>query len=266
MNLPITIAFAYDANQIDGPDDNAATLWTFSEEGDERLALEDIYRDAENNVVTGLASELAYFFMTIESPTITSPPPKPELIAPYDTMDDNRLSVTFRWEASELDDYYHIQVTEDEAFTSLIYDEPGLSTNIMGLSDLNTYTTYYWHVQPRNDFGEGEWSDTWTFSTNDGSGTGTIEGTWEYSHGIEKEAGAGELDWISNQSWGNLMVSFGVGTFDIAGVENNHEIYYHGSGESTEIAYTISIDAKGTYQVTGYEIEVEPSYYHRFCL
>ncbi|MFK7810547.1 MAG: T9SS type A sorting domain-containing protein [Saprospiraceae bacterium] len=76
-------------------------------------------------------------------------------------------SLQLTWDNTIGDDFYHIQVATDEAFTSIIAEDLNLENPVFNLSFLDILTTYYWRVRSSNSCGESPWSEVWNFITAD---------------------------------------------------------------------------------------------------
>jgi glucose/arabinose dehydrogenase len=119
---------------------------------------------ASNDAGDGDWSEI-WSFVTEEEPL--SPPGIVTLIAPEDGATDVSVDPVLSWEAVEQGAGYRVQVSGDAGFTSLIVDEAGIEETEFGVSGLDFETTYYWRVQASNEAGDGDWSEVWSFTTEE---------------------------------------------------------------------------------------------------
>lgn len=60
---------------------------------------------------------------------------------------------------------YRVQLSRTNDFSSIIATGDSLAGTSMRFSGLDYNTAYYWRVQGRNRYGDGEWSDAWRFIT-----------------------------------------------------------------------------------------------------
>ncbi len=91
----------------------------------------------------------------------------PELITPENGAEGLPTTVPFEWEQVLLTDTYHFQLAVDEDFDELIADLDDLSDTTASLDDLDFETTYFWRVRGINVSGPGDWSETWSFTTEE---------------------------------------------------------------------------------------------------
>ncbi|MCX7836312.1 MAG: hypothetical protein N2450_09665 [bacterium] len=93
------------------------------------------------------------------------PPPKPILVSPQNEATQIQTqTIDFCWNSNEETATYEFQLSEDQEFTSnvRVFFTNDKSTII---SDLLRQKNYYWRVRCKNDAGESEWSDVFTFQT-----------------------------------------------------------------------------------------------------
>lgn len=101
----------------------------------------------------------------VKSFTVNLPPVAPLLISPEDGLvNGDTLSVAFQWGPvlSAVD--FQIQVSGDQAFSALEFDEITSSTSI-SVPRLKSDTNYFWRVRSRNIGGNSAWSAVRTFRT-----------------------------------------------------------------------------------------------------
>ena len=167
---------------------------------------------------------------------------------PYDWMEDNRTSVTFRWEDSPGATHYHIQVAIDSKFDNFHYDESGITGTLVTVSGLGTNLRYFWRVRAVNLFGESPWTETWTFVVGDGSNPESIEGTWEFDRGEAIVSSGPDMEIILITSSGNLILSFGNGNYNAEGVVDfiEGDMYFPTEHEY----YSFEIDEESTYSIS----------------
>ena len=88
------------------------------------------------------------------------------LVAPPDRALDQPTTVEFIWEPDSTSNRYHLQISADDAFTQLIYEDDALdeTTHRVVLADGEEY---FWRVRGRNGIGEGPWSEVYSFQTEE---------------------------------------------------------------------------------------------------
>lgn len=105
---------------------------------------------------------------------VATPQLSPLLSSPQHEAEDIPLNPEFTWQSVENAETYHLQVSIDTEFDSLVVNLEGIGNAMFTLEkDLESGTEYYWHV--RADLGENvsAWSDTWKFTTQQAT---SIEG------------------------------------------------------------------------------------------
>ncbi|TKJ40445.1 hypothetical protein CEE37_09015 [candidate division LCP-89 bacterium B3_LCP] len=103
-----------------------------------------------------------------EPPT---PPPPPILSTPPDNAQNQSTSPTLSWNSSSGAEDYHLQVSTSSQFSSTIYDEENLTSTSQSVTGLDYETEYFWRVRAHNSAGYSDWSDVWSFTTEEqGSG------------------------------------------------------------------------------------------------
>ncbi len=112
---------------------------------------------------------------------IASPLP-PVLVAPVGTTGEPRNPILI-WRSSSFALSYHLQVTANSRFASLLVDTTVTDT-LNRLSPLAAQSTYYWRVTAVNDSGTSSISATGSFTTGD-----QITGADEPAAGVPQEFG-----------------------------------------------------------------------------
>jgi len=100
-------------------------------------------------------------FTTEDEPVY--PVSKVSLSSPTNNQTGVGLSPTLSWNTDGNATSYTIEVSTD-GFTTTIVNE-SLSSTSKALSGLTYSTSYSWRVRASNELGDGEWSDTWSFTT-----------------------------------------------------------------------------------------------------
>jgi hypothetical protein len=89
----------------------------------------------------------------------------PILIEPESQGTVNQeLPASFSWTPRGFVNTYHLQVSKDAEFSTLVVDDPNLTETPYILDTVEADTTYYWRVSTINDAGTSEWSED-VFST-----------------------------------------------------------------------------------------------------
>jgi ligand-binding sensor domain-containing protein len=93
----------------------------------------------------------------------------PILILPENDTELEQLVLHFEWSKVEETYTYHIQVSEDPAFSEIFKDNDNVGNNLMIYEGFEQGKTYYWRVKATNQDSEGPWSETWKFSIQEAS-------------------------------------------------------------------------------------------------
>jgi hypothetical protein len=101
-------------------------------------------------------------------------PSPPVLLA----VEGSSSSPILRWHASPLAVAYHVQVSGDTGFSTILYDDSTVSDTVVHVPALPESVNCYWRVSGRNSNGEGGWSDRWSFNTTPGSFSLTVTNKW----------------------------------------------------------------------------------------
>ena len=94
-------------------------------------------------------------------------PDVPELSTPADNASDVSLTPDLIWLAATDAESYDLQIATDEAFSSIIVNETGLTALQYSVAEgaLGNDTTYYWRVRAVNSAGSSEYSTPFSFTT-----------------------------------------------------------------------------------------------------
>ncbi len=103
-------------------------------------------------------------FSMIVSGIIIPVPANVSLIYPPNGATSLEVNPMMNWSMADRGYDYHLQVSENAQFTSLVVDKmlKGIKyqpTELLGIK------TYYWRVRAINSGGAGQWSDIWSFTT-----------------------------------------------------------------------------------------------------
>lgn len=85
-------------------------------------------------------------------------------ISPAHLSEGQPIEVTFIWHSDVFADEYQFQLDDEESFSSPEMDSTATDT-ILNSKTLMAGTTYFWRVRGINEYGEAEWSDVFTFAT-----------------------------------------------------------------------------------------------------
>ena len=106
--------------------------------------------------------------LTFKEPEPGVPPPTPVLNLPQDGATDIALSPTLAWNQAGDAYMYHLQVSDNMMFSTLITQDSTITNVTYSVSGLVNDQTYYWRVRAKNDAGWGSWSAPWSFTTGAG--------------------------------------------------------------------------------------------------
>lgn len=88
----------------------------------------------------------------------------PVLEIPANNAMNQAQTFDFQWKAAENVLTYHLQVSENDAFTTTVIDKKDITSASYAATGLQREKTYYWRVSGENETGEGSWSETWKFT------------------------------------------------------------------------------------------------------
>lgn len=119
--------------------------------------------EIKNVDVNGTIKDYKYDFTIGE---VTTTPNTIVLSSPEDGAVDVEYPVTLIWTPDQKSQKYFIEIATDIDMTNIV-DTSTSDVEVNYISNnLIRNTTYYWRVKGINDTGEGEWSDVWSFTTN----------------------------------------------------------------------------------------------------
>lgn len=121
-----------------------------------------------SSVPSGTVNKLLYTLFDGGQPTVPDPP---VLSSPANGATNVSIPVTLVWNASSGATSYNVQVSTNSSFTSLVYNQTGITSTSVTVSNLSAGTTYYWRVSATNAAGTSAWSSVWSFTTASGGGT-----------------------------------------------------------------------------------------------
>lgn len=104
--------------------------------------------------------------ITLTFTTMMAVPDPVVLLLPVNGDGAVSLNPKLTWEPSHRAEYYHLQVSDNEAFDDPVVNAANLTgTEYTPETELDDYTTYFWRVEARNETGESGWSEVASFVT-----------------------------------------------------------------------------------------------------
>jgi endo-1,4-beta-xylanase len=97
--------------------------------------------------------------------TYVQRPIAPQVVSPIGTTGERRNTLLV-WHSTETAVTYHLQVSLNGGFSPAVVDTI-VNDTIVQLSPLASNTKFYWQVSAMNDYGEGGYSPTASFTTGD---------------------------------------------------------------------------------------------------
>ena len=94
---------------------------------------------------------------------VASRPIAPSLSEPADGAVDLLTSITFTWAEIKVTTAYHLQLSTDASFISLVVNDSTIADSTHEVESLAEGSTYHWRVRARNSFGWGPYSEIRTF-------------------------------------------------------------------------------------------------------
>lgn len=97
---------------------------------------------------------------------LSSLPAQPTLTAPANNSTGTARKGIFQWNTATNGTTYRLQLSQNPDMSAPIVDQTDITVTSFPYDSLGLTATYYWRVQTINEWGSSEWSDTWTFTTN----------------------------------------------------------------------------------------------------
>ena len=113
--------------------------------------------------VTGSNLSLASGFTIIPNPL--QPPTVPVLQTPATGSTNQAVNLTVSWNASADATSYRLQVSTDQNFGTIVYDQSNITGTSQAVTWLLNGTTYYWRVNASNAGGTSSYSTVFNFTT-----------------------------------------------------------------------------------------------------
>lgn len=194
------------------------------------------------------AAGFAFAMIFMLNTSAFAQPAVPMPIAPADSAVNQPHSLNLIWDATENTESYQLQVSGNEDFSSMFYNESGLVDTTQFVQDLTFNTQYYWRVSATNDDGNTGFSDVFTFTTWESIPTGPDVVKLGMADGFAILAHTAVTNVPSSDILGNVGLSPAAGSFiDLTEGEVNGIIYTvdaSGPAGSTESPSFLT-DAKG---------------------
>ncbi|HEX2958462.1 MAG TPA: fibronectin type III domain-containing protein, partial [Chitinispirillaceae bacterium] len=97
--------------------------------------------------------------------TIIAAPGVPELSSPQNNSTNVPVAHALTWNKCLSAATYSIQLSKDNAFSTIVLDSAGIADTTMRFASLSNSTDYFWHVKALNDGGSSGWSVPAKFTT-----------------------------------------------------------------------------------------------------
>ncbi len=133
-------------------------------------------------------------------------PDAPKLTAPADEEEHFPLDSFLRWEEVQEATSYIVQVSENQNFNNNEIDEKTTDTYYRITELLEKATDYHWRVKAKIEDVEGDWSETWKFTTVDVPGAPS---PYSPGEGVEINSAKVTLSWETPEIARMFIVSFG---------------------------------------------------------
>ena len=166
FNEPVLIKVNYDPDNLPiGVTENNLNLLRYTEANGEWNKL-DTTVDTIQKTASAFTLGFSGFGAGLIDGDLTQPP-----VVTLNTPENNSVGVavnpTFTWQAASTADSYQLQVSQTDDFGSSVIDQSNISTTEFESGGLEYETVYFWRVRATNEAGDGEWSQAWSFTTED---------------------------------------------------------------------------------------------------
>jgi len=94
--------------------------------------------------------------------TVVAPPLTPVLVSPASASSGQMPYTTFAWGSTPHAQTYHLQVSLDAPFASMVYNDSTLTDTLQKVGPLEYARTYYWRVRAQNEDWTTPWSPVWS--------------------------------------------------------------------------------------------------------
>jgi hypothetical protein len=149
---------SFDVASFDLKNPDMLTIYRRDPEGSGPFVALATSYDSTTNQLRADMTEFGEF--TIGKPDLEQVALAPILIAPESEGTVNEaLPVALDWTPRGFVNSYHLQVSTDAEFSTLLIDDPDLKETPYILETVEPNTTYYWRVCTVNEAGQSEWSE-----------------------------------------------------------------------------------------------------------
>ena len=173
-------------------------------------------------------------FTTRAAPT-PDQPAKPVLESPANSASNQPRELTVEWAEADRATSYTVQVSDDN-FSSLDVEETVSSTSTT-ISELDFETTYKWRVIGHNEAGQGDWSESWAFTTEGSPAPGQVTLSAPAS-GASGQSYRPTLQWNQQEYASSYQVQVSSDDFNTVVVDQT----------TSNTSLTVSLDFNATYQ------------------
>ena len=94
-----------------------------------------------------------------------SEPSIPLLLYPPHSSSSVFLNLTLAWHASSRALSYHVQISTESSFSTVVKEDSLLTDTANAPNGLEGGVAYYWRVRAKNSGGVSGWSEIWSFTT-----------------------------------------------------------------------------------------------------
>ncbi|MHB9041581.1 MAG: hypothetical protein ACYC4T_13075, partial [Melioribacteraceae bacterium] len=91
--------------------------------------------------------------------------PSPDLVSPNNNANGINVRPTLSWSSVNNAISYRLQVSTNANFSSTIFDQSGIISTSQSISGLSHNTLYYWRVNATDGINTSDWSEVWSFTT-----------------------------------------------------------------------------------------------------
>ncbi|WP_299761769.1 LamG-like jellyroll fold domain-containing protein [uncultured Pontibacter sp.] len=117
-------------------------------------------------ILASSSSEAAGVLATDASSPTPILPGTPSLVSPADLATGVSVAPSLSWNSASHAATYQVQVAASSDFSSTAFNQSNITGTSVTATGLTQNTTYYWRARASNTAGTGNWSSTWSFTTN----------------------------------------------------------------------------------------------------
>lgn len=141
--------FSFDKNE---------KMWIVVDKNNEPYNINTLVLNLDGYLFAGINENGLY-----RSKNSTLLPGIPLLESPLNKTLNVSIDPRLNWSLSKNATFYHLQISLDSLFSSVVIDTIIVSTTFN--ANLNYNRKYFWRIRTKNDFGNSDWSNVWSFST-----------------------------------------------------------------------------------------------------